>query len=264
MIVRTHHRSESVKLQDYACDGAHRPPSRTETTAEYEVIFVRRGVFKLWTHRREQVVTPNEVLFLRPGSEYAVSHPVAGGDDCTVVACSPELLEPISRRDGNVRVAPVTSKLFHDQMTLFARASRKAASTLEIEERLFDLVAASVAHFDDAGARRLTAAPRQRRYVRRAQEVIAAYCTEPLPLTTIASLSGTSPFHLSRLFRECTGTSLHRYQTTLRLRHALRRILDGEPDIGALALDTGFSSHSHFTAAFRREFGVAPRLLRSG
>ena len=66
--------------------------------------------------------------------------------------------------------------------------------------------------------------PRQRRYVRLAQEAIAANATEDLPLATIAALAGTSPFHLARLFRRVTGSSMHRYQTALRLRVALREL----------------------------------------
>jgi AraC-like DNA-binding protein len=31
-----------------------------------------------------------------------------------------------------------------------------------------------------------------------------------------------------------------------------------------LALDLGYSSHSHFTDAFRREFGVSPAAFRAG
>ena len=48
----------------------------------------------------------------------------------------------------------------------------------------------------------------------------------------------------------------------LRLRAALERIADGE-DVATLALALGFSSHSHFTSAFRRAFGVAPSQVRS-
>jgi len=33
-------------------------------------------------------------------------------------------------------------------------------------------------------------------------------------------------------------------------------------DLTMLALDTGFSSHSHFTAAFRRAFGCTPSQFR--
>ena len=49
----------------------------------------------------------------------------------------------------------------------------------------------------------------------------------------------------------------------LRLTAAARIILDGCDDLTALALDLGFSSHSHFTDAFRRRFGMAPSSLRT-
>jgi AraC-like DNA-binding protein len=71
-----------------------------------------------------------------------------------------------------------------------------------------------------------------------------------------------SPYHLSRIFRRSTGSSLHAYQTSLRLREGLRRLSDGEQDLTALALDLGFSDHSHFTNSFRRHFGSAPSKFR--
>jgi AraC family transcriptional regulator len=36
----------------------------------------------------------------------------------------------------------------------------------------------------------------------------------------------------------------------------------GERELTAVAFDLGFSSHSHFTASFRRTFGAAPSALR--
>jgi AraC-like DNA-binding protein len=71
-----------------------------------------------------------------------------------------------------------------------------------------------------------------------------------------------SPFHLARVFRERAGVPVHRYLTRLRLRAALERLSDGADDLTALALDLGFSSHSHFTDAFRREFGRSPSDVR--
>ena len=55
---------------------------------------------------------------------------------------------------------------------------------------------------------------------------------------------------------------LHRYLTRLRLRAALERLAGGANDLTALALDLGFSSHSHFADAFRREFGRTPSAVR--
>jgi AraC-like DNA-binding protein len=47
----------------------------------------------------------------------------------------------------------------------------------------------------------------------------------------------------------------------LRLARALIEVPHAD-DLTALALDLGFSSHSHFTAAFRRAFGQSPSTAR--
>lgn len=43
---------------------------------------------------------------------------------------------------------------------------------------------------------------------------------------------------------------------------ALERMPTYGEGLTMLALELGFSSHSHFSAAFRREFGVAPSTPR--
>jgi AraC-like DNA-binding protein len=48
-----------------------------------------------------------------------------------------------------------------------------------------------------------------------------------------------------------------------RLRDALEMLLDTRESITRVALEHGFASHSHFTDAFRREFGVPPSRVRS-
>jgi AraC-like DNA-binding protein len=71
-----------------------------------------------------------------------------------------------------------------------------------------------------------------------------------------------SPFHLARRFKRANGVGLHRYRTRLRMALALARLGDGATDLTALALDLGFNSHSHFSAAFGAHFGVAPSRAR--
>jgi len=48
----------------------------------------------------------------------------------------------------------------------------------------------------------------------------------------------------------------------LRLAKALNAVLDSDLDLTSIALDTGFASHSHFTARFRAFFGLTPEALR--
>jgi AraC-like DNA-binding protein len=91
---------------------------------------------------------------------------------------------------------------------------------------------------------------------------LAARFAENLPLEQIAALMHISPFHLARIFRRETGLSLLQYRNRLRLRAALERIQQGASDLTGLALDLGYSSHSHFTDAFRHSFGLAPSECR--
>ena len=92
--------------------------------------------------------------------------------------------------------------------------------------------------------------------------VLTARSAERLPLADIARAVHCSPYHLSRLFRCQTGLPIHRYLNRLRLRRALERLAEGSPDLTELALAVGFSSHGHFSDAFRREFGHPPTHLR--
>lgn len=109
---------------------------------------------------------------------------------------------------------------------------------------------------------RPTAAQARSRHVARAQAYLNANFDQPLTLADIARAAQCSPFHLARLFRTELGTSLRRYQEGLRFAAAIERLACGESDLLRLALDLGFTSHSHFTANFRRALGVTPSELR--
>jgi AraC-like DNA-binding protein len=72
-----------------------------------------------------------------------------------------------------------------------------------------------------------------------------------------------SPFHLARRFRAYTGLSLHQYRMRARLSAAFERVVESDDEKSRIGLDVGFSTPSHFTAAFRRRFGVTPRYARA-
>jgi AraC family transcriptional regulator len=95
--------------------------------------------------------------------------------------------------------------------------------------------------------------------VEEAKALIVSRFGDRLPLDQIAHELHASPYHLARVFRAETGYSVHGYLTNIRVREGLIRRADGSgTDIAALGADLGFSSHSHFTAAFRDAMGVVP------
>jgi len=94
-----------------------------------------------------------------------------------------------------------------------------------------------------------------------AKNYLAAHIGENVLLDEVASAVNASPFNFARIFQQQTGLPIHRYLMQLRLRVALERLPDSD-DLTSLALELGFSSHSHFTDVFRREFGKTPSEFR--
>lgn len=97
---------------------------------------------------------------------------------------------------------------------------------------------------------------------RAARETLSARWEEPLQLEAVADSVGVSVFHLCRVFRRQTGTTLHRHLLQIRLRRSLERVTEPDADLAAIAFDHGFSSHSHFTTWFRETFGMTPSTFR--
>ena len=78
-------------------------------------------------------------------------------------------------------------------------------------------------------------------------------------LETLARLAHASPFHFHRMFRLVAGETLADFCRRSRLERAAY-LMKARPErtLSSIALGTGFPSHSEFTRAFARQYGVAP------
>ncbi|HJQ38345.1 MAG TPA: helix-turn-helix transcriptional regulator, partial [Thermoanaerobaculia bacterium] len=111
-----------------------------------------------------------------------------------------------------------------------------------------------------AAARPRKVRSRSHRLVEDAKTLLAS--SRHWSLSEIAGELNVTAYSLCKTFRAATGITLGEYRRQLRLRSALDRLRDGERDLTGLALDHGFSSHSHFTHAFRQTFGMTPSEYR--
>jgi AraC-like DNA-binding protein len=98
--------------------------------------------------------------------------------------------------------------------------------------------------------------------VERVRAYALVHLDQRLTLADLAGRADCSPFQLCRAFRQATGGAVHRWLLRLRLHASLERVAEPGSDLTTVALDFGFASHSHFTAAFRRAFGLTPSELR--
>ena len=98
--------------------------------------------------------------------------------------------------------------------------------------------------------------------VRRAKAYIAARLHEPLRVADVALHASVTADHLSALFRQHEGLPLQAYIRREKLRRAAHLLRYSTQTVGALAAVLAFSSQSHFSAAFHREFGMTPQQYR--
>jgi AraC family transcriptional regulator len=83
-----------------------------------------------------------------------------------------------------------------------------------------------------------------------------------LSLQALANESGYSRVHFVRMFRAATGYSPHNYLLNLRLERARELLKNPSISLIDIALDCGFSSHSHMSRLFHKSVGVTPSAYR--
>src|SRR6202011_6399642 len=93
------------------------------------------------------------------------------------------------------------------------------------------------------------------RKVRAVRDYIEAHIADTLNLNDLASVAHISSFYFARLFKSATGETPHGFVTRLRMERAKALLRHTDWPASKLAKHVGFSSKSHFSAAFRRSFG---------
>jgi AraC family transcriptional regulator len=84
-----------------------------------------------------------------------------------------------------------------------------------------------------------------------------------LPITSLAEQVGVHPVYLARRFRQHMRCSPVEYRLRCRLKRAMEQMRRGESSILQIGLDNGFFDQSHFSRAFKEQFGHAPGVYRS-
>jgi AraC-like DNA-binding protein len=265
-------RTTDVCVGEFRCPTDHPLFRNSGPSSHYCFAFPRTAV--VIRHRDGRIVADANVAMLyNRTEEYEREALSPRGDRCEWFGISPRLLRDIvaahdrraaddERRPIRFTHAPVAAALYLTQRCVYVRAARQDADALWLDETVADLAdRVLTAAYGNVGAP-IAAGRRARDLVHDARAVLARDPARAAGLASIADAVGASMFHLSRCFRLFTGQSLHQYRTQLRLRRSLEALEQGGANLTAVALDSGFSSHSHFTEAFRRTFGAPPSRVR--
>lgn len=96
----------------------------------------------------------------------------------------------------------------------------------------------------------------------RAKDRMDTASHEAWPVQRLAEVSGVSPAHFARSFRQAFGIPPHRYLLTRRIEQATTLLRDTELPITEIAFATGWESLGTFGRIFRDITGQSPSAVR--
>lgn len=250
-----------VRVDAVRCPG--HDSIQPESVPATRVVVPYRGLFVQHTDRGCTVADPNQLILFSAERPYRVTHPVQGGDACLSLTMGARFfqgfsgsLSPSGRRVDSGGSILLSSR---DQLSIHSLwADLRHGRGKEKD------IALRIARWVGSVLRRL--APREiddksADVIKHVKALFMADLSAKWTLAEIGEAVGRSPGYLTQLFQRVEGEPLHRYHIRLRLAAALER-LPSCSNLTGLALDLGFSHHSHFSASFRRHFGVTPSAFR--
>lgn len=255
--------TELLSVRHVQCADTYRHRGAEEYSSATHLVFPYRGVYTRHVGREQAIADANHVLFFNATEGYQVGHPIDGGDRSLVVVLSEEFLRelapvPMLISSGTLRFHQQHRRIDPQAQALVAllrhRLTNAALEGLAAETQLLTLISHSLG---PRTSHELRATRARRSLVDRVKLLLLSDLSRRWTLAEIGAEMGASPVYLTQLFRQVEGVPLYRYHLRLRLARALDLVPRHE-DLATLALDLGFSSHAHFTAAFRQAYGRTP------
>jgi AraC family transcriptional regulator, transcriptional activator of the genes for pyochelin and ferripyochelin receptors len=93
------------------------------------------------------------------------------------------------------------------------------------------------------------------------KQLLAERIEDPPSISELSVLVGINTRKLTSGFKRLFGQSIYGYLQTLRLETAWRMLSTGEASVSSVAYQVGYSP-AHFSVAFRKKYGFAPKEMR--
>lgn len=252
--------------------------SEEEWTHEHAVAFVRAGTYLCYSPLGLAIANPNHVLFFNRQQPYQVRRPFADEEHTVEIVLDQqtlfEMIAPAPNSNNPDTLFRTESALVNSShllrlyqlLQLINETNR--VDSLAIEELTLLLVADALDRVNQLkpisnGIHRSSTERVHHDLTQHAKLVIGEQFRDKLSLEYIAQQVHSSTYHLSRVFRRQTGSSLYQYLQQMRLSCALNLLVESpQTNLSTLALDLGFSSHGHFSTVFTTTFGMTPSTFR--
>ncbi|MDP1976020.1 helix-turn-helix transcriptional regulator [Undibacterium sp.] len=277
LVLRTLFQSELLSIRHGVARPAPEDTKELECETADLILLPIAGVLAKHDGPKQHVIAnANHAIFLGTGQPYRITFPGDIGDEALVLDFSKEALIQILSEVAGVEQLYVPALRPHcllppasvlNRELLWRHLQAPVVDKLAVQEISVSMLTASVQaacvdiRQQERARQRLTQV-RRRQQVESVKELLSLYPHQEWALDELARHVHTTPFHLSRVFREEVGLPVHRYLIRTRLAQALRAMQVACTDLTQIAHASGFANHSHFTSSFRSVFGMTPTQSR--
>lgn len=95
--------------------------------------------------------------------------------------------------------------------------------------------------------------------IRKAKEIIISRMAEPPSLKELAEEVGLNIKKLKEGFKQIYGDTVYSFLFDYKMEHARKLLESNQYNVNEVGLQIGYSTASHFIAAFRKKFGTTPK-----
>ena len=95
--------------------------------------------------------------------------------------------------------------------------------------------------------------------IRKAKDIVIERMAEPPGLQELADEIGLSLKKLKEGFKQIYGDSVFNFLFHYKMEYARRLLETNTYNVNEVGLKVGYSTSSHFIAAFKKKFGITPK-----
>ena len=95
--------------------------------------------------------------------------------------------------------------------------------------------------------------------IRHAKEIVISRMMEPPTLAELSKEIGLPLKKLKEGFKQIYGDSVYSFLFDYKMEHARKLLEVGKHNVNEIGLKVGYSTSSHFIAAFRKKYGTTPK-----
>jgi len=249
--------TSDLKLTEIIYPPDHQTPEHSHERAYFALTL--RGAHTKFYGPQSVQCAPDTLIF-HPPFQRQSGHSSKWGAQSFLIEIEPELLD---RLCSYPLITDRLAVFREGTMTLFARRLYKEfrqpdeLSALTVEGLLLEMLAEASRGSTNNSHRQPP------RWLQHAKELIHARFSENLTIRSIARSVGVHPVYLASEFRRAYHITVSEQIRKLRIDFACCQLSTTATPLVEIALESGFSSQSHFSTTFKRVMGITATQYRA-